>query len=244
MASAQEPSAAKADVPAIEQIVEHYILEHPQVLIDSVRRYQEQQQAAQRLKSKESVAVNATALLQDADSPVVEPPSGSENAVTVVEFFDYLCGYCRKVEDTVEKLVAGAPGVRIVYKELPILGPGSMLSARAALAAAKQGQYRKFHESLMSGPHDVSPELIAKLAADLGLDQERLKKDMDSTEISGMLGRNQALAQAIGVESTPTFVIGRELVSGALTPDAFQSLIDKARSEMKSAPARTAGANK
>jgi protein-disulfide isomerase len=173
----------------------------------------------------------------------VEPPSGSDDAVTVVEFFDYRCGYCRKVEETVEKLAAGAPGVRIVYKELPILGPGSMLGARAALAAARQGQYRRFHESLMSEPGDVSPEMIAKLAADLGLDPARLRRDMDSVEIGEMLGRNQALANALGVESTPTFVIGREMVSGALTPAAFQSLIDKARSESKSAPARTVGAD-
>jgi len=96
--------------------------------------------------------------------------------------------------------------------------------ASAQEPSAKQGKYRKFQESLMSGPRDVSPELIAKLAGDLGLDPARLKKDMDSAEISGMLGRNQALADAIGVESTPGFVIGREVFGKARREESVRTL--------------------
>jgi len=216
------------DPQAVEQIVKQYILQHPEVLLESVRNYQDRQQAAERQKSSQAVAAHRDELYGDPGTPA----SANEATVTIVEFFDYRCGYCKRVQNTVET-IAAAPDVRIIYKELPILGPESILAAKAALAAEKQGAYRKFHDALMASAGSITVESIEKLANSLGMDFERLKRDMQSPQINSKLTRNNELATALGVQSTPTFIIGGELVSGALGPDAFRSLIDKARQQPK-----------
>jgi protein-disulfide isomerase len=217
------------DPQAVEQIVKQYILQHPEVLLESVRNYQERQQAAELQQSSEAVAAHRDELYRDAATPT---SAANEAAVTIVEFFDYRCGYCKRVQNTVET-IAAAPDVRIIYKELPILGPESILAAKAALAAQKQGSYRKFHDVLMGWPGAITLESIENLSNSIGMDFERLKTDMQSPQINSLLSRNDELASSLGVQSTPTFIIGGELVSGALSLDAFQSLIDKARRRAK-----------
>ena len=146
-AAAQEAVEGPAR-PAIEKIVRDYILQHPEVLMESVRLYQERERTAQKERTRESVSARLTDLQQDPSSPV----AGTAGGVTVVEFFDYRCGYCKRAEGTIRKLLADHPDIQFVFKEFPILGPESSVAAKAGLAANKQGGYLMFHQALMTLP--------------------------------------------------------------------------------------------
>ena len=164
-------------------------------------------------------------LFDDAASPVAGTPTPRS---TIVQFFDYKCGYCRRVSPTLSTLLEKHKNVRMIYKELPILGPESHMASRAALAAEKQGAYLAFHRELMSLNGPITPEAIEGTGRKLGLDVARLKADMSSKEVEAALMQNQRLANAIGVQSTPSFVIGGELISGAMDLTGFEELISRA----------------
>lgn len=230
-ANGQGPAPARSD---IEQIVKEYILQHPEVILDSVRLYQERQQAAERDRARNAVAGKSAELFRDANTPVSGPASGKEaEAIPVVQFFDYRCGYCKRVRPAIEKLVASNPNIKLVFKEFPILGPDSILASKAALAARKQNAYLKFHEALMGLTGTITMDGITEIAAKNGLDAAKLKTDMDAKDIEEIIDLNQKLATAIGVTATPTFVIGKELHAGALDVAGFEELIAKARGEAK-----------
>lgn len=231
--AATAPAATAPNTAQIEQLIHDYILANPEVVLESVRAYDKRAKNAEIERQQENVVSHLGEL--HSGSPIVEPKDKSVEPVTVVEFFDYRCGYCKKVEANVAEL-AHVPGVRIVYKDLPILGPESQLAAQAALAADKQGQYSKFRQALLTAPPNFTQASIEKLAAEAGLDVARLKQDMVSTEIQAALASNRDLAEKLGVQATPTFVVGTNLVSGALTPDAFKSLIEAARIKQTTAP--------
>jgi len=230
--SAQEISPAGSprplEKPVVEQILKDYILEHPEVLLESIRLYQERERAAQRQRSKEALLANLNDLQQDPASPV----TGGEGGVTVVEFFDYHCGYCKRAESTVTKLLADHPEIRFVFKEFPILGQESSLGAKAGLAAAKQGEYLKFHQALMALSGPITLHAIEELAARQGLDAARLKSDMESADVQSILAHNRELAIKLGVNATPTFVVGSEVVSEAPDPTTFERLIAQAKNGM------------
>lgn len=211
-----------------ERIVHEYILRHPEVLIDSVRAYQERERTAAERRSREAVVAKRRELFEEATSPVAGQADAS---VRIVQFFDYNCGYCRRVSPTLEKLLAEQGNPQVIFKELPILGPDSHLAARAALPARRQGAYLKFHRALMDRTSPATPAAIEGTSRKLGLDIARLRADMDSAEIQAILAENQRLASAIGVQSTPSFVIWNELVSGAMDLAGFQALIAKTMEE-------------
>jgi protein-disulfide isomerase len=208
----------------IEKIVREYILQHPEVLMESVQSHRERERAQAQRRSKDAVAANRRELFDDSASPVAGTAGA---AVTIVQFFDYKCGYCRKVSPTLSALMEKHKNVRIIYKELPILGADSHMAARAALAAEKQGAYAAFHRELMNLGGPVTPEAIEGTGKKLGLDVAKLKTDMTSKEVEGALMQNQRLASAIGVQSTPSFVIGGELISGAMDLTRFEEVISK-----------------
>jgi protein-disulfide isomerase len=150
----------------------------------------------------------------------------------VVEFFDYRCGYCRKTSASVLELASGGK-VRVIFKELPILGPESVTLAKAGLAAHRQGMelYLKFHEAAMASREPVTTDSLGRIAGKAGLNVDRLLADMSSPDVQKALDRNAALAEALGVRATPTFVIGSEKVEGAIDDAALSSKIAKLRSE-------------
>jgi protein-disulfide isomerase len=225
---AQEPAAKSLSKAEIEQIVREYILKNPEVLIDSVRQYQERERTAQQQRAKDAVTARQAELVSDPATPANKPVSATaKNQVTIVEFFDYRCGYCKKVAPTLTKLLAANPNVRLVYKELPILGPESTVAAKAGLAAEKQGKYVAFHQAMWTAGN---VDAAAKAA---GLDAAKLKADMESPAIMALIEKNLALAEALGVTATPTFVVGSEVVAGAVDESGFQALIDKARPAAK-----------
>jgi protein-disulfide isomerase len=220
---AEDLSAAlsKAD---IEKIVREYILQHPEVLMESVQSHRDRERVEAQKRSIDAVAANRRELFADAASPVAGP---AEAEVAIVQFFDYKCGYCRRVSSTLSTLLEKHKNVRMIYKELPILGPDSHIASRAALAAEKQGAYMAFHRELMTLNGPITPESIEGAGRKLGLDVTKLKADMSSKEVEGALMQNQRLANAIGVQSTPSFVIGGELISGAMDISRFEELIAK-----------------
>lgn len=216
-------SLSKTD---IEKIVREYIIAHPEVLMESVQGQRERERLEAQRLSKDAVAANRRELFNDSSSPV----SGAAGAeVTIVQFFDYKCGYCRRVSPTLLSLLEKHKNVRMIYKELPILGSDSQMASRAALAAEKQGAYLPFHRELMNLGGPITTEAIADTGKKLGLDVARLRADMNSMEVDSRLTQNQRLASAIGVQSTPSFVIGGELISGAMDLAGFEELIAKSK---------------
>ena len=147
-----------------------------------------------------------------------------------MEFFDYHCGYCKRTESAIRKLLADHPDVQFVFKEFPILGAESSLAAKAGLAAAKQGGYLKFHQALMDLSGPITMAAIEELASQQGLDVNKLKTEMESAEVQSILTRNRDLARDLGVRATPTFVIGSELVQGAIDGAEFEKFIAQAQS--------------
>jgi protein-disulfide isomerase len=151
--------------------------------------------------------------------------------VTLVEFFDYNCPYCRSVAPVMNEAEAADSQLRIVYKEFPILGPNSVYAAKAALAAHRQGHYLAFHQALMQANGKADSNLVLAVAAEVGLDAERLKTDMEDPAIQEAIDRNLALAQALRITGTPGFVVGRQILRGAVDLKTLQQVIQEARAQ-------------
>jgi protein-disulfide isomerase len=177
-------------------------------------------------KQRAAIADNQRELLDDPASPVGGNPSGD---VTLVEFFDYRCTYCRRVVSSMRALLDEDRGLRVVFKELPVLGPDSVRAARAALASRKQARYVPFHFALMAAD-DLSPEGIRAIAKAVGLDPNQLEADMAAAEVTAAIEANYALANQLGIEGTPAFVIGDQVIPGAVDKARLEQLIDEARS--------------
>lgn len=220
-----DPSPAPSR-EAIEQIVREYLLAHPEVVGEALRALEQQREAAERQRQAEALKLREHDLLRDPAAPVGGNPQGN---VTVVEFFDYRCGYCKSVAPTVKQLLRDDRQVRLIYKEFPILGPESILAARAALAARAQGRYAALHDALMAAREPLTRPVILKIAAQAGLDTARLEKDMDSPEIPAAIQRNHELAQALGIQGTPAFVVGSQLAPGAVDLATLKRLVEQAR---------------
>ncbi|HYE94154.1 MAG TPA: DsbA family protein [Terriglobales bacterium] len=218
--------AAELTKEQVEQIVREYLLKNPDVVTDALRAADAKRREAQQQQTVQAIATHREQLERDATSPV----RGNAGAdVTVVEFFDYACPHCKTVAGAVKDLLRDDPKVRLVYKELPILGEGSMVAARAALAARAQGKYDAFHDALMAAPGSPSEASVMRAAAQLGLDVAKLKTDMASPEITAMIQKNYALAQALGLNGTPAFVIGDEFAPGAIPLARLKMMVAKAR---------------
>ncbi len=231
-AAAQEQSRpggfAPEQVEGIEQIVRDYLLANPEVLIRSLNEYQKRQKVAEKQQQQQNVLASRVALTQDPDAPVLGNPDGD---VTIVEFFDYKCPYCKRVAGPLKDVIAADGNIRLVMKEFPILGPQSIKAAQAALAVARQGKYEEFHWALMTRPGDLSDPHIRKVARSVGVDVDRMTADMESPEIQAMIARNQALAQALQITGTPAFVIGNALVPGAIDRKTLEHLVAQARAK-------------
>lgn len=232
-AAAQEPAKplTKAE---IETIVREYILKNPEVILESVRQHQQRERTEREQRGKDALTARRQDLLFDPTSPATK--AAAPDQVTIVEFFDYRCGYCKRVYPTLQKVLADQKDVRLVFKELPILGPESLVASKAALAAAKQGKYQEFHNAVMSASAPATSASVEQTAKTLGLNLAKLKTDMESPEVAAIISRNQELAHALNVEATPTFIIGGELVPGALGEDGFKQLIEKARQDAAKQP--------
>lgn len=217
-----------SDLPAeeFEQRVRAYLLDNPEVIVESMERLEARRRAAAQDDARAVLAARADEVFRDAESPVGGNPQGD---VTLVEFFDYNCPYCRQVASVVAEAAAADGQLRIVYKEFPILGPNSVFAAKAALAAHRQERYVAFHQALMQVRGTVNEEAVLAAAAKVGLGIERLKSDMQDADVQAAIDRNLALAAALRINGTPGFVIGKETLRGAADLKTLQALIRKAR---------------
>jgi protein-disulfide isomerase len=227
-ALAQTTDAGKALVAneALQQVIHDYILAHPEVLIQSLRIAKEREENRVAEQNKALVTSLKNELVDDPNAPVRGNPSGD---VTLVEFFDYRCPYCRQVEPFLQALIKNDHGLRVVVKELPILGPASVYAARVALAAYKQGKYEQFHDAVMLKRSNFDEATLLKLAEEAGLALDRLKTDMNSPEVDAEIKRTTEIAKALRLSGTPAFIVGAEFIPGATDLETLQALVDEAR---------------
>jgi len=218
---ADEPKLTQQE---IEKIVHDYLLREPEVLAEALRLLQQRQSSAAAQKAKQAIRDHQQALLSDQSSPV---EGNAQGKVTIVEFFDYRCVHCRRVASTIDQLVRSNASVRVVYKNFPVLGEPSVLAARAAVAAQQQGGWPKLHRAMLAYEGDFTTETLLALGTSVGLDSGKLKTDMMSPATDKALQANLTLAAALGVDVTPTFVIGERVIRGALSAEAFQALVDE-----------------
>ena len=217
--------AADAALPKaeIEQIVRDYLLREPEVIYQAIQELQKRQQAAEAERQQTAIVERADEIFRHADDPIVGNAAGD---VTLVEFFDYHCGYCRSMVGNLRNLVDGDKQLRFVMKELPVLGPDSITAAKAALAASKldPAKYYDFHLALMQSK-DLGLETVLKVAAAEGYDSQALKTEMGAAWIQERLDANHALAESLGINGTPSFVIGKTLIPGAVDIGRLAQLV-------------------
>ncbi len=211
---------------SLEHIIERYIRTHPEVIEQSLQALENRRAAEEQQRQKTALATHQHELLNDPDSPVSGNPSGD---VTVIEFFDYRCGYCKRAASALTQLQQNDAGVRIVYKDFPILGETSELAAKAALASHLQGKHQAFHEALLAVKDDLTKEQVFRVAQATGLDIERLGRDMNKPEWEAVIDKNRGLAKKLGISGTPAFIVGTELVPGALDVKMLQDLVRQKR---------------
>jgi len=223
-ANAEDPSPA--EVAKIQKIVGGYLRQHPEIILDALQEYQRRQDTQKVDKTREMIVALKDELFNDPTSPAAGNPNGE---VTIVEFFDYRCPYCKAVAPDLAKAVAADGKVRLIYKEFPILGPASLTAAKAALAAVRQGKYLAFHDKLLAFKGNLDDGAIFSMAGDLGLDVARLKADKERPEIKDIIDRSYRLADKLNIQGTPAFVIGNELVPGAVSFEDLRAAFKRAR---------------
>ncbi len=219
---AQMAPAQQMTNEQVKQLALEAILENPQIIMQAVAILE------QRERERAASGANTVRLQleQDANSPNLGNPDGD---VTVIEFFDYNCPYCRKAGQTVQELLASDANVRVIYREWPILGEDSVFASRAALAARAQGKYEEFHWALMNGEGRASEASILKLARHLDLDVEKLRADMTSPAVEAHIAQSSALARTLGFTGTPAFIVGDRTAPGMLSTDEITAMVAEAR---------------
>ncbi len=218
--------ASSAGGGDFDRRVRAYLMEHPEVIMEAVAGLERRRSVARAEGQRRAARANSAVLAESAFLPVAGNPVGD---VTVVEFFDYRCPYCRRAVPELQALIAADRGVRVVYREFPVLGPQSILAARAAVAAHFQGRYLTFHDALMGVAGELDEEAILATAAASGLDVARLRADMERPEVGDTIAEAHELAARLGINATPTFVIGDEVVPGYVDVATLRRLVNAAR---------------
>lgn len=216
----------RGDRAAVGKIVREYIIANPEVLLEAMQELEKKQDAQRESGARKAIRTYQSELLRDGDSPVGGNPDGD---VTIVEFNDYQCPYCKQAFPVVEAVAQADGKVKLVYKDLPILGETSRIAALAALASQKQGKHDGFHKALMQFKGRLDGARILELAATVGIDVRQLEADMRDPKLQQIIERNIALAAALGVRGTPAFIIGDQFVPGVVDADTLKKLIAEAR---------------
>jgi protein-disulfide isomerase len=213
---------------AIEGIIHDYLLHNPDVLIEAVRGAEDKLNHEADAKAEKVLSDQRREIFDDPATPVGGNPRGD---VTIVEFFDYRCPYCKQVLPSLQALLKEDQKLRFLYKEMPVLGPQSVTAAHAALAAQRQGKYEAFHNAMMATKGQITDETVYKVADSVGLDVDRLKQDMSAPDIGQTLKTNLALANALNIRGTPGFIVGNHIVPGAIDLEALRNMVADARKE-------------
>ena len=210
----------------VKRLALEAILENPEIVMQAVEILRQQEAEAQAEAARVALSERRGALESGENAPVMGNPEGD---VTLVEFFDYNCPYCRRAAEGLETLIAEDPDLRVVLREFPILGDDSVAAARASLAADMQGGYEAFHFALMGGEGRVDDAAIEAAAEEAGLDVDRLRTDMEAPEVQAHIDASLELAEALGVSGTPAFVVGDTVVPGAVPAEDLAALVEEAR---------------
>jgi protein-disulfide isomerase len=215
--------AKSADRARVERIIRDYLTKNPEILVEMTNELDKRQADEQSVQQQKTISQNADAIFRSPVSHVAGNPNGD---VSVVEFFDYNCPYCRRSLPVVLKLINEDAKVRLVLKELPILSDDSVAAAKLALAANKQGKYFEMHQKLFAEPGKADKEKALRVAKELGLDVDQLQKDAEDPDIKKGLDQAKELAQKLNLQGTPLFLIGDRVISGA-PDDLFDQLETK-----------------
>lgn len=213
---------------ALGEIIKDYLVKNPEVMIDVQNALDEKVEKQQNAKLKTFMAENSKAIYRSPNSSVAGDPDGD---ITVVEFFDFNCGYCKRGLPEVQKLIHDDKKVRFVFKELPILSKGSEEAAKVALAAKRQGKYWEFHQAMLGSKGQANEASALKVAESLGLDMAKIKTDMASDAVKHELDDMKALASKIGINGTPHFLVGDKSIPGA--PEDLHDQLEKLVTEFR-----------
>ena len=221
-----EETMTEARKAEIEKIVRDYLIANPEVIREALIALEKKQAAAQQSERSETIARNRDKIFNSRFQVVVGNPDGD---VTLVEFFDYNCPYCKRALSDMMDLVKGDPKLRVVLKEFPVLGRGSIEAAQVAIAVAKQGKYLEFHKKLLSQRGRADKARALEVARSLDIDMDKLKADMETDLASDTISEVYALANSLGIGGTPAYVIGDEVVEGAVGFATLKEKIDAVR---------------
>ena len=223
------PAAADSFTPAqrdeVVRIVRDALKADPSILRDALTTLQADEESRHAKATGDAIARLGKQLADPADA-VEGNPLGD---VTMIEFYDTRCPYCRRMLPVMAELLRAEPNLKLVMKDLPILGPASQLESRALLAAQRQGGYFKLRDAVMRSGGTPTRDTIREMADQAGLDGGKVLRDMDDPAINSRLGRNIALAQQMGVQGTPAIVVGRRMIAGAADLDELRHAIAEAR---------------
>ena len=216
----------------IEKILKDYLLKHPEFLQEVMAEFEKKQQVAEAEKARGAIKTHAEALFNSPRQVTLGNPQGD---VTFVEFFDYNCGYCKRALGDMVTLMGKDPKLKVVLKELPVLGPGSLEAAQVAVAVRMQDKtgkkYMEFHQKMLMGRGQADKARALAVAKEIGLDMTRMEKDLKSEEITATLQESAKLAEALGLNGTPSYVIGNDVVIGAVGLDALGRKVEAARTQ-------------
>lgn len=212
---------------AVKQAIENYIQNNPDIIIQSLEQHQQDKMAERARQEADNLEKNIAYL-----SPENHPNAGANQGdVTVVEFFDYNCGYCKRAFQDIQILLESDENVQVVFVEMPILGPSSILAAKWSLAAAKQDKYFDYHAALMKFSGEKNEQSLSAVAESAGLDVAQLKQDAESPDIMEKIQKNIEIARKVGISGTPGFVVNEEIFKGYLGYDGLKGVIDEARAQ-------------
>lgn len=210
---------AASDKAAIEKIVHDYILEHPEIIPEAMTRLQNREVTQLLERNRKEI-----------ETPFAGAVAGNpQGDVSLVVFFDYACPYCRQGHKDVARLMAEDKGLRVVYRDFPVLSPASDEAAMAALSAAQQGRYERFHNTMFESPGKVTHERTVAMVRNAGLDEMRTAKDLTSPALQAEIKRNLDLGRALGLTGTPSYVVGNTILSGAVGYDKLKEAVAAAR---------------
>jgi protein-disulfide isomerase len=226
---AQAENITPAQKEEIQSIIRQYLNENPEIIIESVELYRQKQEEQMNQQAAAKIG-DHDAFLTGADAPFAGNAKGD---VTVVEFFDYNCGYCKKALDDIQSILKEDTNVRFVFREMPILGPSSAVAARWAIAAHKQGKYFEYHTALMNHNGNKDEREMEKLAKDVGLDVDQMKKDAESEETKATIEKSLAVSRDIGIQGTPAFLVNGQMIRGYVGEAGMKEAINVARSGEK-----------
>jgi protein-disulfide isomerase len=221
-----DPALTSSQEDAVKKLIHDYLLQHPETVMEAIQALQEKARLSLEMEAKKVLVDRKTEIFNDPNTPVLGNPKGD---VTVVEFFDYRCPYCKAMSESLLETIKADGKVRLVMKELPVLGPDSVYAARAALAARDQSKFEAFHQALMRVSGPLNEAVVLKVAGDSGLNIDALKSAMTSDTIDKVIDANLQLAHDLDINGTPGFIVGDQIIPGAMSAEAMKQLIDTAR---------------